>query len=172
MFMTSSKDKLIKVLVEIEHPDLEAVLVKAQAGAYDDYESMSATPKIDLIEDLVRLDRYDLANRVAHGEFDATPEETLTWLAKGVYPSVVYPGKPGNLDKIKAGAESAIEALNAYLARVDCTLTEVFMIAHNAHVLAILYLETFDTSEIPDIRQAAIATFARAMTTKPRTTDE
>jgi hypothetical protein len=51
----------------------------ARAGAYDDYESESATPINDLVRDLRSAGREDLAKRAMDGEWDGTKEEGQAW---------------------------------------------------------------------------------------------
>ncbi len=51
----------------------------ARAGRYDDYEGTTATPIIDLVNDLKQTGAYDLAKRAMGGEFDGTKEEADEW---------------------------------------------------------------------------------------------
>lgn len=51
----------------------------ARAGRYDDYEGETATPIIDLVNDLKAAGEHDLAKRAINGEFDATKEEAEAW---------------------------------------------------------------------------------------------
>lgn len=51
----------------------------ARAGRYDDFESESATPMLDLVHDLQAAGRHDLAKRAMRGEFDGTKAEADDW---------------------------------------------------------------------------------------------
>ncbi len=51
----------------------------ARAGRYDDYEGTTATPIIDLVNDLKQTGAHDLAKRAIAGEWDATKEEAEAW---------------------------------------------------------------------------------------------
>lgn len=76
-----TKERLAKVLTEAGLHDLA---LRAADGLYDDYESSSATPILDLVTDLLRAGRSDLAARAKHGEWDGTPEEAEAWIRKNV----------------------------------------------------------------------------------------
>ena len=54
----------------------------ARAGQYDDYESESPTPIHDLVADLLRARRKDLAQRAASGEWDGTEAEARRWMTE------------------------------------------------------------------------------------------
>lgn len=47
----------------------------ARDGGYDDFESESATPIMDLVRDLHAAGRRDLAKRAMNGEWDAASEK-------------------------------------------------------------------------------------------------
>lgn len=53
---------------------------KARAGYYDDYRSPLATPIMQLVKDLSAVNRKDLAERAANGEWDGTREEGEAWM--------------------------------------------------------------------------------------------
>lgn len=60
------------------------MVVRAKAGAYDDYLSESATPKMDLVTQLRRWGADNpkmlaLVERVIAGEYDATEAEADAW---------------------------------------------------------------------------------------------
>lgn len=71
-----TKEKLALVLAAEGMPDLAAL---ARAGRFDDFESESATPCVDLYNEFIRRKRKDLAQRVANGEWDSTAEESEAW---------------------------------------------------------------------------------------------
>ena len=72
----STKDRLAQVLTEA---GLVKMAERASWGRYDDFESVSATPSIDLVRALSLAGRTDLADRARQGEWDATPEEAEEW---------------------------------------------------------------------------------------------
>ncbi len=74
-----TKDRLARVL---RAEGLEGMARNAVAGAYDDYETESATPIVDLVRDLRRERREDLARRAIDGEWDATSEEGEAWFER------------------------------------------------------------------------------------------
>lgn len=65
----TTKHRLAAVLSEAGLANLAA---DALRGRYDDYESESATPIIDLVRALIIAGRSDLAERAANGEWDAS----------------------------------------------------------------------------------------------------
>lgn len=74
-----TKDRLGDALQEIGLSDMA---VKARAGAYDDFLSDSATPIVDLVNDLAKVGTVEalaLRKRAIDGEFDATAEESEAW---------------------------------------------------------------------------------------------
>lgn len=71
-----TKERLAQVLHANGLFELER---RASAGEYDDFESESATPQVDLYQALVAARRPDLAKRVVDGEWDGTPEEAEAW---------------------------------------------------------------------------------------------
>lgn len=54
----------------------------ARAGRYDDFESESATPCLDLVRDLRRAGKPKLAERAADGEWDSTRAEAEEWFER------------------------------------------------------------------------------------------
>ena len=71
-----TKNRLARALMEAGLPGMAE---KAINGMYDDFESMSATPKIDLVRHLKMACKPNLATRAMNGEFDSTKEEAETW---------------------------------------------------------------------------------------------
>jgi len=74
-----TKERLAQVLYTAGLHDLERA---ARAGQYDDYESKSLTPIHDLVADLLRARRKDLAQRAASGEWDGTDAEARRWMTE------------------------------------------------------------------------------------------
>lgn len=77
----NSKERLAAALAETGDPKLTKMIERARAGYYHDFESPLATPIMELVKDLRRAGRHDLAKRAAEGEFDATKEEADAWAA-------------------------------------------------------------------------------------------
>lgn len=75
-----TKDKLAQALREAGAP--ETMVNKALAGSYDDYESDSATPIVDLVNDATSYGLTTLAGRAMNGDFDSTREEARAWFNK------------------------------------------------------------------------------------------
>ena len=76
MVQIRTKERLAQVLHGAGLLDLEAA---ARAGRYDDFESESATPIVDLVMELERRGQNKLADRARAGEFDSTKEEAERW---------------------------------------------------------------------------------------------
>jgi hypothetical protein len=81
----STKAKLAKALSDAHAPPW--MIKKAIDGGYDDFESESATPIMDLVNDLTQhgFDSPALtkvADDAKAGTFDATKEESDAWWAK------------------------------------------------------------------------------------------
>jgi len=74
----STKEKLAQVLHAAGLFDLEAL---ARLGRFDDFESESATPIVDLVVALEKANQHALAERARNGEFDASKEEAEKWYA-------------------------------------------------------------------------------------------
>jgi len=72
----STKERLARVL---RQAGLYLLEVEALGGRFDDYESASATPIMDLVECLRLQGREDLAQRAIAGEWDGTAEEGQAW---------------------------------------------------------------------------------------------
>src|SRR5262245_14265251 len=74
-----TKDKLAEALHEI---GLDELAEQAKLGKYDDYLSDSATPQMDLANELAKVGSVEaitLRRRVIEGDFDATIEESDAW---------------------------------------------------------------------------------------------
>lgn len=74
--MIATKEKLAQVLHAAGLFEMEKA---ARAGRYDDYESPSATPIVDLVRDLLTAGKKELAERAMNGEWDGTKEEADAW---------------------------------------------------------------------------------------------
>jgi hypothetical protein len=74
--MLRTKERLAQVLHAAGLFDMEKA---ARAGRYDDFEGETATPIVDLVNDLKAVGQHDLAKRAMRGEFDATKEEAEEW---------------------------------------------------------------------------------------------
>ena len=72
-----TKERLAQVLHAEGLFDMERA---AREGRFDDYESESATPIIDLVRALEAAGKPDLAKRARNGEWDGTREESESWL--------------------------------------------------------------------------------------------
>lgn len=75
----STKERLAQVLHARGFFELER---KAREGLFDDYESPSATPQMDLVAELRSLSAGDLVQRVINGEWDGTAEEGDAWFER------------------------------------------------------------------------------------------
>lgn len=75
-----TKDKLAQALEEVGAPS--GMIEAALRGAYDDFESDSATPIMDLVRDASKHGLTVIAGRAMNGEFDATREEARAWFNK------------------------------------------------------------------------------------------
>ena len=75
-----TKERLARVL-EASHAPVE-MIAKARAGAYDDYESDSATPIINLVHDLEAAGLSSLAEKARDGVFDSTKAEAERWFQR------------------------------------------------------------------------------------------
>lgn len=76
----STKDKLVTALKHAGAP--ASMIVYAAKGGFDDFESESATPIMDLIRMAESQGLIDIANRAKDGEFDATDDEAEAWAKK------------------------------------------------------------------------------------------
>lgn len=81
--MANTKVELVEELEKIvsqreaigvtDNSKIKAVISKAKAGHYHDFETEIATPKVQLVSDLKEIKLKltdDIAQRVVHGEFD------------------------------------------------------------------------------------------------------
>lgn len=78
---TPTKERLARALADA---DLPALAIRALRGAFDDFESESATPAQDLVVALQRaggVAALELLERVSRGEFDTTTAEAEAWMA-------------------------------------------------------------------------------------------
>lgn len=75
-----TKDKLARALEEVGAPS--GMIESALRGAYDDFESDSATPINDLIRDASKHGLSTIVGRAMNGDFDATREEAEVWFKK------------------------------------------------------------------------------------------
>lgn len=73
----STKEKLARAMRTYNAPD--KLIADALAGKFDDFESESATPIINLVGECRLLGLNELAERAINGEFDATEEEAKAW---------------------------------------------------------------------------------------------
>jgi hypothetical protein len=74
--LIATKEKLAQVLHAAGLFEMEKA---ARAGRYDDYEGETATPIVDLVNDLKAVGQHDLAKRAMNGEWDGTKEEAEAW---------------------------------------------------------------------------------------------
>lgn len=72
----ATSERLAAVL---EAHGLREMAAKARDGYYDDYRSPLATPIVQLVLDLNKAKRGDLARRAMAGEWDGTREEAEAW---------------------------------------------------------------------------------------------
>ena len=77
--MLRTKERLAQVLHAAGLFDMEKA---ARAGRYDDFEGESATPIVDLVNDLKAVGQHELAKLAMCGEFDATKEEAEEWFQR------------------------------------------------------------------------------------------
>lgn len=73
----STKERLARELETNNAPDW--MIENARNGQYDDFESLSPTPIVQLVRDCTRAGLGSLAERAKEGEFDATKEEANAW---------------------------------------------------------------------------------------------
>ena len=76
----TTNERLAAALEELDPPVSDKMIRRARRGEYSDFESDSATPKVDLHTELVELGYTDLANRVVAGEFNDTVTEARDFL--------------------------------------------------------------------------------------------
>ena len=70
-------EKLAQALEKAGAP--AQMVARARRGNYDDFQSDSATPIVNLVRDLNLIGLHDLAKRAMNGEFDSTKEEAEEW---------------------------------------------------------------------------------------------
>jgi hypothetical protein len=75
-----TKDRLTQALIESNAPI--AMIELARDGQYDDYESDSATPQLNLIRDCQIFGLQALKARVMNDEFAGTKEESDAWFER------------------------------------------------------------------------------------------
>jgi hypothetical protein len=75
-----TKEKLAQALKAANAP--QWMVDNALAGQYDDFESDSAMPCVQLVIDCQAAGLEDMANRAKNGEFDATHEESEAWFQR------------------------------------------------------------------------------------------
>lgn len=73
----STKERLADALKACGAP--EQMITRALRGGYDDFESESPTPLIDLVTDCRRAGLEMLANQALNGDFDGSREEAEAW---------------------------------------------------------------------------------------------
>ncbi len=94
--MTATKDRLAielrKVAVQCK-PDraaaYEALAVRAATGEFDDFADVHVCGPTALYTELRDMGAFKFADRVAKGEFDASPEESEEWARKQTDPQVI-----------------------------------------------------------------------------------
>lgn len=72
-----STEKLVAALREARAP--AALVARAEAGEFHDFDSQSATPIIDLVNICRTYGLHSIVSRAISGEFDATREESEAW---------------------------------------------------------------------------------------------
>lgn len=77
-----TSEYLAQALEQLGDPALAPLIHRARAGYYDDFRSPLATPAVQLYTDLLAAGHPDMAQRVVHGDFDATPAEARAWMRR------------------------------------------------------------------------------------------
>lgn len=77
--MTTTTERLAQALEAANAP--KAMVTAARAGCYDDFQSESPTPIMDLVRDAKAAGLHGIARRAMDGDFDATREESEAWAA-------------------------------------------------------------------------------------------
>ena len=72
-------EKLAKALEQASAP--AKMIERARSGYYDDYKSELAFPIRQLVEDAMRHELYDIAERAKNGDFDAQKWEGDEWMS-------------------------------------------------------------------------------------------
>lgn len=94
--MTTTKTRLAAELRTVAaqcKPDraaqYEALAVRAATGEFDDYADVHVCGPTALWRELVDMGAMKFADRVAKGEFDASPEESEEWARNQTDPQVI-----------------------------------------------------------------------------------
>lgn len=94
--MTATKDRLAAELRKVAaqcKPDraaqYEALAVRTATGEFDDYSDVHVCGPTALYLELRSMGAFKFADRVAAGEFDASPEESEEWARKQTDPQVI-----------------------------------------------------------------------------------
>ncbi len=94
--MIATKDRLAAELRKVAaqcKPDrserYEALAVRAATGEFDDYADVHPCGPTALFLELREMGAFKFADRVARGEFDASPEESEEWARKQTDPQVI-----------------------------------------------------------------------------------
>lgn len=94
--MTPTKDRLAAELRKVAaqcKPDraalYEALAVRAATGEFDDYADVHVCGPTALYLELRAMGALKFADRVAAGEFDASPDESEEWARKQTDPQVI-----------------------------------------------------------------------------------
>lgn len=94
--MIATKDRLAVELRKVAgqcKPDraalYEALAVRASTGEFDDYAEVHVCGPTALYLELREIGALKFADRVAAGEFDASPEESEEWARKQADPQVI-----------------------------------------------------------------------------------
>lgn len=69
MSSETAKETLVADLQEVSAP--ESMIELAKLGFYDDFESPSATPIMDLVSQAARLGLYTIVHNAKEGKYDA-----------------------------------------------------------------------------------------------------
>jgi len=75
-----TKEKLVQDLKEANAPT--KMIEWAEMGFYDDFESVTATPIMQLVVDCQAMGLYEIAKKARNGEYDGTKEEAEAWFNK------------------------------------------------------------------------------------------
>jgi hypothetical protein len=77
-----TSEYLAQELQKLNDPALTPLIRRAWAGYYDDFRSPLAMPTVQLYKDLLDAGHTETAQRVVHGDFDATPAEARAWMRR------------------------------------------------------------------------------------------
>lgn len=82
-----TKEKLARAIEEkvgkgVPTNHVKALIKRARAGYYDEFDGELATPLIQLVADLRQAGWPEMAQRVINGDFDASKEEADAWFAR------------------------------------------------------------------------------------------